>query len=65
MCVLIRTEDTKDVVILVDRLAEIASLLLIPPVTIGIAELALYCGRVDVATVLDDHRSVNTPVGGM
>jgi hypothetical protein len=39
-------------VILVYRLAKVPSLLLVPPVGMGVAELALDAGRVDVAAVL-------------
>ncbi len=38
--------------ILVHRLAKVPSLLLVPPVGMGVAELALDAGRVDVAAVL-------------
>ncbi len=54
MCVLVRTEYAKDIIILMDGLAKIAALLLIPPVGIWITMLALYARRVYVATILDD-----------
>lgn len=48
-------EETKSVVVLVDGLAEVATLLLVPPVTVRVAEGALDCWRVDVSTVLHSH----------
>lgn len=51
-CVLIRGEHAHDIVVLVHRLAKVPPLLLVPPVGMGIAELALDAGRVDVAAVL-------------
>lgn len=45
-------EDAQQIVILVDGLAKVSSLLGIPPVAVGVTELSLDCGRVDVATVL-------------
>ena len=53
MCVLVRTKHAEDILILVNWLAEITALLLVPPVTIGVPELALDAGRIDVAAVLD------------
>lgn len=50
--VLLWGEHTQDIVILVDRLAVVASLLLVPPVAVRITELALHRGRVDIAAVL-------------
>lgn len=50
--VLVGGEDAEDVVILVDELAEVAALLLIPPVGVGVAELALLGRGVGVAAVL-------------
>lgn len=52
MRVLVWTEDPENVIVLVDRLTEIAALLFIPPVTIRVTKLTLYWGRVDVAAVL-------------
>lgn len=45
-------EDAQDVVVFVDGLAEVAAFLLVPPVAIRVAKLALDEGRVDVASVL-------------
>lgn len=45
-------EDTKSVVVFVDGLAEVATLLLVPPVTVRVAEGALDCRGVDVSSVL-------------
>jgi hypothetical protein len=41
VCVLLRGEDAEDVVVLVDGFAVVAALLLVPPVAVGVAELAL------------------------
>ena len=57
MRVFVRTEHAKDIMVLMNWLAEVAALLLVPPVTIGVAELALYRGRIDVAAVLDNRWS--------
>ena len=48
-------EETKSIVVLVDGLAEVATLLLVPPVIVRVAESALDCWRVDVSTVLFGH----------
>lgn len=45
-------KDAQDVVVLVDGLAVVAALLLVPPVGVGVAELALDGWGVDVAAVL-------------
>lgn len=45
-------EDTEDVVVFVDRLAVVAAFLLVPPVAVWVAELALLGGRVGVLAVL-------------
>lgn len=52
MSVFFGAEDTKDVVVFVDRLAEVASLLLVPPGFVGVAELAFLSGWRDVAAIL-------------
>lgn len=52
-------EHAVNVVVLVDGLAVVASFLLVPPVAIGVTELALQRGRVDVAAILR-HASVMT-----
>lgn len=51
--VLLGTEDTENLVILVDRLAEVTLLLLVPPAAVGISELTLHAGRVLVVAILD------------
>lgn len=56
--VLLRTEDTENLIVLVDGLAEVALLLLVPPAAVGISVLTLHGGRVLVTTILD--MSVNT-----
>jgi hypothetical protein len=50
--VLVGGEHAQDVVVLVHGLAEVAALLLVPPVAVRVTELALDAGRVDVAAVL-------------
>lgn len=50
--VLVRGEDAQQIVILVDGFAEVPPLLGIPPVAIGVTELPLDRGRVDVAAIL-------------
>lgn len=50
--ILFRAEDTEDLVLFMDRLAEVALLLLVPPATVRISELALHAGRVLVAAIL-------------
>jgi len=39
--VLLRREDTQDVIVLVQRLAVVSAFLLVPPVCVRVAELAL------------------------
>lgn len=50
--ILFWAEDTEDLVLFVNRLAEVTLLLLVPPATVRISELALYAGRVLVAAIL-------------
>jgi hypothetical protein len=45
-------EQTENIVVLVYRLAKVSSLLLVPPVGIGIAKLSGHSGRVYVAAIL-------------
>lgn len=59
--VLFRREHAQDIVVLVHGLAVVAPLLLVPPVGVGVTELALLGRRVDVATVL--CRSVSRDLG--
>lgn len=47
-----RREDAQLVVVLVAGLAIVPPLLLVPPVAVGVAELSLDRGRLDVASVL-------------
>lgn len=58
--VLLRTEDAQDIVILVDRLAKVAPLLLVPPFTVGVAECTLDARRVRVVAVLETRSIGNT-----
>jgi len=50
--VLFRSEDSKNIVIFVDWFAVVTSLLLVPPVAVGVTELSLDGGRVDVPAIL-------------
>lgn len=50
--VLVRREDAHLVVVLVAGLAVVPPLLLVPPVAVGVAELSLDWGGLDVASVL-------------
>ena len=52
MGVLLEGEDAEDVVVLMDGLAVVAALLLVPPVGVRVAELTLLARRVNVAAVL-------------
>lgn len=52
--VLVRREDAHLVVVLVAGLAIVPPLLLVPPVAVGVAELSLDWGGLDVASVLFD-----------
>lgn len=52
MGVLLRTEDGQDVVVFVDRLAKVPPLLFVPPVMVGVSELALLTRRVRVVAIL-------------
>ena len=45
-------EHAEDIVVLVDGLAEVPPLLLVPPVGVGVPELPLNPGRVGVGSVL-------------
>lgn len=51
-CVVVRGEDSENIVILVDGLAKVSSLLGVPPVGIWISVLALDTGRINVAAIL-------------
>lgn len=52
MCVLFGRKNAHDIVVFVHWLAIIASFLLVPPVGVGITELALDWRRIDVAAIL-------------
>lgn len=51
-CVLVGREHAVEVEVLVDRLAKVPPLLLVPPVSVGVAELTLDRERVDISAVL-------------
>lgn len=53
MGVFLRTEDTKDLVLLMNGFPKVPSLLLVPPASMGISELTLFTGRVLVAAILE------------
>lgn len=63
--VLLGTEHTENIVILVHRLAEVALLLRIPPTTVGISVGALHCGRVGIVVVLPLRLVPSMPSGEM
>lgn len=50
--VLLRTECCQDVVVFMDRLAEVPFILGIPPPSIWVTELALHCWRVLISPIL-------------
>ena len=50
--ILLGGEDTENFVLLVNRLAKVSLLLLVPPSAVGVSELSLHARRVAVATVL-------------
>ena len=50
--ILLGTKDTENLVVIVDRLAEVSLLLRIPPAAVGISERSLHAGRVLVAAIL-------------
>lgn len=56
MSVLLRAENSQDIIVFVNRLSKVTSLLLIPPLGIGVAELAFDSGRVGVVSVLQRNR---------
>lgn len=58
MGVLLGAEDTENLIVLVDGLAKVALLLLVPPAAVGISVLTLHGGGVLVTAILD--MSVNT-----
>ena len=57
--VFLRTEDTKDFVLLMNGFAKVPTFLLLPPAAIGISELTLHTGRILVVAILGGwkHRS--------
>ena len=52
MRVRVRGKNAQDVVVFVDGLAVVAAFLLVPPVGVGVAELALYGRWIGVISVL-------------
>ncbi len=58
MSVLFGGENAEDIVVFVDGFSEVPSLLLVPPVGVGVAEMAGYGRGVDVAAVLGGERLV-------
>lgn len=56
-------EEAESVVVLVDGLAKVTTLLLVPPIAVGVTEGALDCRRVYVAAVLFTSRSIDAPIG--
>lgn len=54
--VLLRTEDTENIVLLVNGFTKVPSLLLVPPAAIGVSELTLHTGRVLVVAILEEWK---------
>jgi len=50
--ILLGTEDTENLVLIVDWLAEVSPLLQIPPAAVGISEATLHARRVLIAAIL-------------
>lgn len=59
MSVLLRAEHTENIVILMHWLAKVTSFLLIPPVGVGVAELALHGRRVGIVSILQPQQSAS------
>jgi len=53
--ILLRTENTENLVLLVDGLAKVSLLLLIPPAAVRVSESALRARRVLVTTILPQY----------
>lgn len=58
MSVLLWGEYAQDIVVFVNRFSKVPSLLLIPPVGVGVAQMAGYGWGVDVAAVLSEKTLV-------
>ncbi len=58
MCVQLWREHAQDIVVFMDRFSKVPSLLLVPPVGVGVAELAGDGWGVDVAAILGGETSV-------
>lgn len=56
MSVGFRAESCQNIVVFVNRLPEIAFILSIPPLAVGVAKLAFLSRRIDVATVLGGRK---------
>lgn len=56
MCILLGTEDAEDFILLVNGLAKIPSLLLIPPVAVGVSESTLHTRGILITSVLEADR---------
>ena len=52
MCVAVRRKHAEDIIVFMDGFPVVPSLLLIPPIGVGVTELARYCWGVDVAAIL-------------
>lgn len=53
VCVFVEREQSQDILVLVNWLAEIPPLLLVPPVCVRVSELSLDCWRVEISAVLE------------
>lgn len=58
MVIIVQSEDAENIVILVNRLAKVPPLLLVPPVAIRVAVSSLLNYGVDVAAILDVSASL-------
>jgi hypothetical protein len=63
--VFLRAENTQNIIVLVDRLSEVPSFLLIPPVTVRVSKLSLDSRWVRIIAVLRKARmkSIAYPIG--
>lgn len=61
MGVLLGTEDVEDIVVLMKRFAKVPSLLLVPPLAVGISECPLHARGVGIVAVLRRNQSIEGP----
>lgn len=61
MVVVVQGQGAEDIVVLVDGLTVVAFVLLVPPLAVGVAVVALLNGRIDEAAVLRGCVSAEVP----